>query len=55
MKLWRDVTMIQQAMLKDDIKLKYIKVLFWGLHYIYILQDLILTPNMVSVYEITVK
>lgn len=29
--------MIQQAMVKDDIKLKYIKVLSWGLHYIYIL------------------
>lgn len=29
--------MIQQAMVKDDIKLKYIKVLSWGLDYIYIL------------------
>lgn len=56
MKLWRDVTMIQQAMLKDGIiKLECIKVLFGGLHYIYILQDLFLTPNTVLVYEITIK
>lgn len=46
--------MIHQAIVKDDVKLKYIKVLFWGLHYIYILQDLILIPDMVLVYEITV-
>lgn len=48
--------MIQQAMLKDGIiKLECIKVLFGGLHYIYILQDLFLTPNTVLVYEITIK